>query len=101
MTWYMLQDWDAVTQLPEHLAMVNTVALIVWDVFEARFGWGQCGTLMLLMPLGCALFCGLHAATSAASYVKSDVSCSSSTQFSNTHMTKSTIILDNISNLKC
>ena len=62
----MLQDWEAITNPPPNLAKVNVVALIVWDVFEARYGWGQWGAFVLLFPLGCAVFCGLHCATSAA-----------------------------------
>lgn len=66
MVLFHVQDYDALTYPPERLANVNTVALIVWDVFEARYGWGQGGAIMLLVPLGCALFCGLHCTTSAA-----------------------------------
>lgn len=64
----MLQDWQGLTNPPEHLAKVNTVALIVWDAFETRFGWGQAAAFVLLFPLGCAAFCGLHCITSAARY---------------------------------
>lgn len=60
------QDWEGITNPPHNLAKVNTVALIVWDVFETRYGWGQGGAILLLMPLGCAVFCGLHCGTSAA-----------------------------------
>ena len=64
----MLQDYKGIVNPPENLAKVNTVALIVWDVFEAKYGWGQAGAIVLLFPLGCAVFCGLHCATSAARY---------------------------------
>lgn len=64
----MLQDYEGIVNPPENLAKVNTVALIVWDVFEAKYAWGQAAAIVLLFPLGCAVFCGLHCATSAVRY---------------------------------
>lgn len=64
--WALLQDYDRITNPPKNLADVNTVVLIMWDVFEARYGWGKGGAIVLIMPMGCAIFCGLHCCTSAA-----------------------------------
>ena len=61
-----MQDWEAITNPPEKLAKVNTVALIFWDVFQARYGWGRGGALLLLIPMGQAIFFGIHCSTSAA-----------------------------------
>lgn len=62
----LIQDWDAIISPPENLAKVDTVALIFWDIFEARYGWGRGGALLLLIPLGSAIFFGIHCSTSAA-----------------------------------
>ncbi|KAL0027332.1 hypothetical protein WJX79_001331 [Trebouxia sp. C0005] len=48
------------------LVKVNSVALILWDIFEARYGSGVGAVLLLLLPLGCSLFCAIHTITSAS-----------------------------------
>ena len=66
----MLQDYDAITHPPQNLAKVNTVVLIVGEVFEGRYGWDKGAATILMVPLGCAIFCGLHCGTSAARYAE-------------------------------
>lgn len=64
----VLQDFEKIMNPPENLASVNTVALILWDVFEARYGWGRGSIIVFVFPLGCSFFCALHGITSAARY---------------------------------
>ena len=40
-----------------------------WDIFEARYGSGKMAVVLLMIPLGCGVFCGLHSITSASRYL--------------------------------
>ena len=62
------QDFEGIMNPPENLAGVNTAALILWDVFEVRYAWGQGSIIIFMFPLGCSFFCALHGITSAARY---------------------------------
>jgi len=57
-----------ITDPASNLAEVNGVALIFWDIFEAKYGSGKGALFLLLIPLGCGVFCGLHSITSASRY---------------------------------
>jgi len=57
-----------ITDPASSLAEVNGVALMFWDIFEAKYGSGKGAVFLLLIPLGCGVFCGLHSITSASRY---------------------------------
>ena len=63
------QNVGNVTDPASSLAEVNGVALIFWDIFEAKYGSGTGAVFLLLIPLGCGVFCGLHSITSASRYL--------------------------------
>lgn len=63
------QNVSNITDPASNLAEVNGVALIFWDIFEAKYGSGTGAVFLLLIPLGCGVFCGLHSITSASRYL--------------------------------
>jgi len=63
------QNVTNITDPASNLAEVNGVALMFWDIFEAKYGSGKGAVFLLLIPLGCGVFCGLHSITSASRYL--------------------------------
>ncbi|KAL0027156.1 hypothetical protein WJX79_010857 [Trebouxia sp. C0005] len=61
-----IQNVDSITDPASSLAEMNGVALIFWDIFEAKYESGKGAVFLLLIPLGCGVFCGLHSITSAS-----------------------------------
>ncbi|KAL0051838.1 hypothetical protein WJX82_002885 [Trebouxia sp. C0006] len=61
-----IQNVTNITDPASSLAEVNGVALMFWDIFEAKYGSGKGAVFLLLIPLGCGVFCGLHSITSAS-----------------------------------
>ncbi len=63
-----VQDVESITDPSGSLVKVNSVALILWDIFDARYGSGVGAVLLMLLPLGCSCFSALHTVTSASRY---------------------------------
>ena len=66
---------DSITDPASSLAEMNGVALIFWDIFEAKYESGKGAVFLLLIPLGCGVFCGLHSITSASRYLFESCMC--------------------------
>ncbi|KAA6417141.1 MAG: amino acid transporter [Trebouxia sp. A1-2] len=48
-----IQNVDSITDPASSLAEMNGVALIFWDIFEAKYESGKGAVFLLLIPLGC------------------------------------------------
>ncbi len=64
-----VQDVQSITNPSGNLVNVNSVALILWDIFDARYGSGAGAALLMLLPLGCSFFGAVHTITSASRYI--------------------------------